>query len=97
MIFMCLQLLCYFGASCRAGRMAVAQGDSSFAMVPLSTGEILYFFISLHFCYLQNTWGCHIVPLRFTINMKKTGNKEEWWNLYNTLIGDIDPPWHILT
>lgn len=69
---MCPQLLCYFGASCRAGIMAVAQGDTSLAMVLLSIeGDILHFFVFLHFCYLQDTWGYHTVSLRFTINMKK--------------------------
>lgn len=33
MIFMCLQLLYYFGVSCKARVTALAQGDTSLAMV----------------------------------------------------------------
>lgn len=72
MIFMCLQLLCYFGVSCRAGMMAAAQGDTFLPWFFWVQKEMfLYFFVFLHFCFFQDTWEYHIISLRFTINMKK--------------------------
>lgn len=70
MIFMCLQLLCYFGVSHRAGMMAVAQGDTSLVMVLLSIEGEVFMFLCLPALLLFLTWY-HIVSLRFTTNMEK--------------------------
>lgn len=89
MIFMCLQLLYYFGVSCKARLMALAQGDTSLAMVLLSVQReaIIFPCLSAFLLFIGYLGTPHCVPRIHSYH----GKRQKWWIVLNTVTGDINP------